>query len=120
MDWEIELYCDSKGNVPVKDFILMQAPKAKAKILHYLDLLKQFGLTLGQPYTKKLAGTDIWELRIHHSSNYYRILYFAFTGRKFILLHSFLKKAKKTPKSEIMIAMDRISDYKQRYSHLNY
>ena len=43
MDWEIELYCDSKGNVPVKDFILMQAPKAKAKILHYLDLLKQFG-----------------------------------------------------------------------------
>ena len=115
MDWEIEFYCDSEGSIPVQDFIRMQGPKVQAKILQYLDLLEQFGLTLGQPYIKKLAGSNIWELRIHHSSNYYRILYFAFTGRKFILVHSFLKKAKKIPKSEIMIAEDRIIDYKQRY-----
>ncbi len=115
MDWDIEFYEDPKGVSPVQDFILGQSAKVKAKLLGYIDLLQEFGLSLGLPYVTKLAGTNLWELRVHHSSNYYRILYFAYTGRKFILLHAFMKKADRTPKSEIILAEDRMKEFKEHY-----
>ncbi len=115
MEWEIDFYQDSHGNIPVQDFIYQQSAKVTAKILRYIDLLQSFGLSLGQPYVEKLAGSDVWELRIQHSSNYYRILYFASSGRKFILVHAFLKKSARTPKKEIEIATSKMFDYKARY-----
>ncbi len=114
MRWEIDFYQDSQGNIPVQDFIWRQSAKVKTKILRYIDLLQDFGLSLGQPYIEKLAGSDVWELRIRHSSNYYRILYFASSGRRFVLLHAFLKKTAKTPKNELEIAQNRIFDYRAR------
>jgi len=116
MKWEIEFYKDNQGNIPVQEFMLGQSAKVKAKLLHFIDLLQEFGMSFGLPYVKKLRDSDVWELRIRHSSNYYRILYFAFSGRKFVLLHAFLKKTEKTPKSEIEIAEGRLNDYKYRYS----
>ncbi len=116
MKWELEFYQDSQGNIPVQDFICKQSAKVKAKILKYTDLLQELGLSLGQPYIEKLTGSDVWELRIRHGSNYYRIFYFAFIGRRFVLLHAFLKKTRKTPNREIEIAQNRIFDYRARYS----
>jgi len=54
MKWEIEFYQDSQGNIPVQAFILQQPAKVKAKFIHYIDMLQDFGLSLGQPYVKKL------------------------------------------------------------------
>jgi len=114
MIWEIEFYQDSQGNIPVQDFICQQSAKVEAKIYRYIDLLQDFGLSLGQPYIEKLEGSEVWELKIRYSSDRYRILYFASSGRKFVLLHAFLKKSAKTPKKEIEIAQGRIFDYKAR------
>jgi len=116
MKWELEFYQDSQGNIPVQDFICQQSAKVEAKIYRYIDLLQDFGLSLGQPYIEKLVGSGVWELKIRYSSNRYRILYFASGGHKFILLHAFLKKTAKTPKNEIEIAQSRIFDYKARYT----
>ena len=116
MKWELEFYQDSQGNIPVQDFICRQSAKVEAKIYRHIDLLQDFGLSLGQPYIEKLTGSDVWELRIRHGSNYYHILYFASSGHKFILLHAFLKKTAKTPKNEIEIVQNRIFDYRARYS----
>ena len=116
MKWEIEFYQDSQGNIPVRDFICQQSAKVEAKIYKYIDLLQDFGLSLGQPYIEKLTDSDVWELRIRHGSDYYRILYFASSGRRFILLHAFLKKTTKTPKNELEIAQNRVFDYRARYS----
>jgi len=113
--WEVEYYRDSQGNIPVQDFIRRQSDKVKAKILKFIDLLEDLNLSLGQPYVKKLADSDVWELKIRHSSNYYRILYFATSERRFILLHAFLKKTDITPKNEIKKAEDRIFDYEAHY-----
>lgn len=115
MKWEIEFYEDSHGNIPVQDFISRQSYKVKAKMLKFLDLLEEFNLSLGQPYVEKLADSDVWELKIRHGSDYFRILYFAASGRKFIILHAFIKKTDITPKREIEIAEARIFDYKARY-----
>ena len=116
MKWEINFYQDSKGNIPVQDFICQQSAKVKARILRYIDLLQDLGLSLGQPYVEKLTGSDLWELKIRHSSNYYRIFYFAHSGHKFILLHAFLKKTDRTPKNAIKIAKNRMLDHEARYS----
>ncbi len=116
MKWELEFYQDSQGNIPVQDFIYKQSAKVEVKVYRYIDLLQDFGLSLGRPYIQKLAGSGVWELKIRHSSNRYRILYFASSGHKFVLLHAFLKKTAKIPKNELEIAQSRIFDYRARYS----
>ena len=41
----------------------------------------------------------------------YRVIYFAHTGRRFILLHAFLKKTRKTPRPELAIARKRLTGF---------
>ncbi|MDA8340353.1 MAG: type II toxin-antitoxin system RelE/ParE family toxin, partial [Nitrospiraceae bacterium] len=56
----------------------------------------------------------LFEIRIKDRSNIHRIFYFAYTGKKFILLHGFTKKTDKTPQKEIAIALKRMEEYIQR------
>lgn len=111
MNWRVILYLDKDGNEPVKDFILEQSDEAIGAILHVFDLLHRFDFSLGKPYVEKIEG-HIWSLRIKHSSDYYRILYFAFTGKKFVLLHAVKKKTDKLAKSDIELAIRRMNDHK--------
>ncbi|MBA7674843.1 hypothetical protein ES703_83068 [subsurface metagenome] len=114
MDWRIEYYTDKRGNEPVRSFIDAQSIDAQVAIIHDIDLLRELALDLRYPYVFKIGTTGIRELRTRHGSDYYRIFYFASKGRKFVLLHAFLKKTRKTPKKEVMIAIGRLNDYKQR------
>ena len=82
MSLHIIFYKDKDGNEPVKDFIIIQSYEARGEILHVFDLLYKFDLSLGNPYVEKVNG-KIWALRIKHSSDYYRILYFRLFGSKF-------------------------------------
>lgn len=113
MDWQIEYYTDPKGLEPVREFINTQSLDAQVEIIHVLELLEESALNLHYPYVLKIGNTGIRELRIHHGSDYYRIFYFTFTGRKFVLLHAFLKKTNKTPKRELEKAIRRMNQYKQ-------
>jgi len=115
MDWEVVFYQGKQGNEPVKDFILRQPNGAIAEILHVLKLLRQFNITLGMPYVRKIDKSGLRELRIKHGSDIYRIFFFAYTGKKFILLHAILKKEDKTPESDKLLAIERMHDYKLRY-----
>jgi len=116
MDWQVIFYIDEEGNEPVKDFILEQPDGAIAEILHVFKLLRQFNIALGMPYVRKIDKSAIRELRIKHGSDIYRIFFFAYTGRKFILLHAILKKEDKIPESDKKLAIQRIDDYKSRYT----
>ena len=110
MDWRVIFYRDKDGNEPVKDFILERPDDAIGAILHVFDLLYRFDLSLGKPYVEKIEG-KIWSLRIKHSSDYYRIFYFAFTGKKFVLLHAIKKKRDKLKKGDIELATSRMNDH---------
>jgi phage-related protein len=114
MDWQIVYYTDVAGNEPVRDFIDAQSIDTQVEIFHVIDLLRDFNLSLSYPYVEKIGRTGIRELRMKHSSDYYRIFYFAAKGRKVVFLHAFLKKSKKTPKNEIERAIKLMDDYKQR------
>jgi len=111
MDWQVVFYMDREGNEPVKDFILAQPDGAIAEILHVFKLLREFNIRLGMPYVRKIDKSSLRELRVKHSSDLYRVFYFAHIGQKFVLLHAILKKSEKTPKGDKEIAIKRMVDY---------
>ena len=115
MDWQVIFYIDDEGNEPVKDFILAQPDRAIAEILHVFKLLRLFNIELGMPYVRKIDKSGVRELRIRHGSDIYRILFFAHTERKFILLHAILKKEAKIAGSDKDLAIFRMNNYKSRY-----
>jgi len=106
---------DTAGNEPVKDFILEQPDGAVAEILHVFKLLREFNIQLGTPYIRKIDRSGLREVRIKHSSDLYRIFYFAYTGQRFVLLHSILKRSDRTPEGDIELAVERMNNYKARY-----
>lgn len=113
MSWNIEYYETEGGNSPVQEFIDSLPDQHQAKITQRIDLLAEKGTLLKEPYVKNVKE-KIWELRILAKENIHRIFYFAYTGRKMVLLHGFTKKTEKTPKKEIDIAEERIKDYIRR------
>ena len=102
-----------RGDRPVKDFVDNLPLEARGKVAAVIDVLKEFGTMLGMPHARKLMGTELWELRTG-GKNASRILYVAKMGRKFLLLHAFLKKTDKTPEKEIDLGLRRLMDYRSR------
>lgn len=114
--YEIEIYEDKNGYSEIYEYInslnknTSKNNRIKLKKINmYIELLSRHGLTLTEPYIKKLDG-DIWELRPLRD----RILFASWCNNKFVLLSIFMKQTQKTPKSEIEKAQRLLEDYKQR------
>ena len=114
--YDIEFYEDINGNSEIHEYFKMikrtnsKENKQKAKKIDlYIDMLSEYGLSLGEPYIKKIEN-EIWELRPLRD----RILFASWCNNKFILLSIFMKKTKKTPKREIEKAKRLLKDYKKR------
>ncbi len=111
--WRILLYRTLQGDSPVKTFIDSLELKARSKVQGSIKLLEAFGILVGLPHVKKIAGTDLWELRILGSDSI-RIFYITITSKTFLLLHGFKKKKNKTSSKEIKIAEERLTDHRAR------
>lgn len=114
--YDIEFYEDRKGKSEVYEYIkelkINNSKENKQKVKKidlYIDLLSEYGLTLTEPYIKKLEG-EIWELRPLRD----RILFASWCNNKFVLLSVFIKQTQKTPKKEIEKAKRLLEDYKKR------
>ena len=116
--FEIVFYESASGRSQIDDFIKDLDQRAETdktakmelkQILFYLDLLAQGGKIIGTNYAKQLDG-PIWELTPGNN----RILFFAWTGRRFVLLHQFRKKTQKTPRREIDQAKREMTDWMRR------
>ncbi|MBU4369895.1 type II toxin-antitoxin system RelE/ParE family toxin [Patescibacteria group bacterium] len=99
--YKVKFYKNTKtdGN-PVLEYIEKLSVKEKAKVLKYIEFLRENKGYLDEPYSKHIKG-KIRELRIDFTKNRHRILYFTFIKRNIILLHVFLKRTSKVPQSEI-------------------
>lgn len=95
---------ESNGEEPVKDYLDRLDKKSRAKVLKYIEFLREHGGHLDEPYSRHIEG-KIRELRVGFSTNHHRIFYFVFIGKNIILLSSFLKKTPKTPAREIEKAL---------------
>ncbi len=114
---ELDFYMKENGKIPVQDFLYSLNPKLRAKAFSDIELLKQLGTELREPYVKPIKGKDnkgLYELRIKFSSDIARIFYFTYYNNKFVLLHGFIKKTTKTPQGEIKKARKYMEDYKRR------
>lgn len=111
--FNVEFYHFQNGREPVKEFILEQDSKMKAKILRMIEMLSENGPELREPYSK-ILDEGIFELRIKQSSNISRILFFFFVEGQIILTNGFLKKTQKTPVSEIEKAKKYRKDFLER------
>ena len=103
MDYRVTFYEDAQGNAPVRDYIDNLGFKDRAKILKFIDFLRERGGVLDEPYSKHIRG-KIRELRVDFQNRRHRVLYFTFVNKNIILLHAFLKKSQKTPELEIIKA----------------
>lgn len=118
-DWQVLFYPTRNNNEPVKEYILQQDYGTRHEIIHVIDLLYKYNVELKMPDVRKINKSGLRELRIKHGSDIYRILFFAFTGKKFILLHIIRKKSDKLPKPVIQLAIKRMNDYISRFTSLN-
>lgn len=112
--WKIEFYQSKTGNPVVYEWFLAQEPKVQARFAQIFDLLQDKGVAVGMPYVRSLVNTSLYEIRVEQSTNIYRIFYFAYKRRRFILLHGFQKKTQKTPKKEIELAETRRKEFSER------
>jgi phage-related protein len=111
--WELEFYTTAGGTAPVVEYIDALSEEDAARVVRSLELLEALGLQLTEPHVKKIPGKGLWELRTV-GKTHHRVFYVAIQGRRFLLLHGFLKKSQKTPPKEIQTALQRLSDYQKR------
>jgi len=97
----------------LRDFLNSQTIQIKKKTIWTLELIEDLE-KVPETYLKHLTGTDgLYEIKISQGTNTYRIFCF-FAGEKLvILMNSFQKKTRKTPKSEILKALKIKQEYEQ-------
>ena len=113
----IIFYEDRKGRSPVRDYTNTLGLKSDKdsqikfnKILLNIGYLEEAGTRAPKKFVKHVRG-EIWELRPLRD----RILFAAWVGDSFVLLHTFQKETQKTPPDEIKKAESELEDFKERF-----
>lgn len=94
----------SAGNEPVKDWLKSLAREERRVIGGAIQAV-EFGWPIGMPLCRHLEN-GIYEIRIGLEKRSARIL-FCMDGNIMYLLHGFIKKTQKTPRSDIELAKAR-------------
>jgi len=114
--YDIRFFRDKRGKRPVLEYLRRLAKNKDkdsriklGKLNDYMQQLSKGGTSIGEPYIKHLDG-EIWELRPLRD----RVLFAAWDGKKFVLLHHFMKETRKTPLREIKQAKRNLADLRKR------
>lgn len=98
------------GNEPVRDWL--KALDRPTKLVIGGDIKTvEFGWPLGMPLVRKM-DKNLWEIRSDIPAGIARVL-FTVAGSKLVLLHGFIKKSDKTPKSDLDLAKSRRDEVKK-------
>ena len=80
-----------------------------ATLLRILELIEEFGPSLGKPHTAPLGG-GLFEIRAKGKEGIARAIFCAVKGQEVIVLHTFIKKTRKTPKKALDLAKTRMKE----------
>jgi phage-related protein len=102
MPWTIHVLAEAEAE-------LMAMPAdIRARFLHVSELLQTFGpQQVGMPHIRHLEG-KLWEMRMKGRDGIARAVYVARTGQCLTVLHIFIKKTQKTPRSALETARTRL------------
>jgi len=112
--YNLILYTTDRGDSPIDEFLDGLDKKSRAKVAAYLLLLQDEGPNLKRPYADVIRG-KIRELRIHYSSNQFRVLYFFHVRDQIVLVHAFSKKTQQLKEKDIDLSERRMEDWISRF-----
>jgi len=101
MPWTIDYYSEA-----VRLEIEALPVGIRAAYVRLTELLEEFGLELRMPHSRAMGG-GLYELRPRGREGIARVFYCALVGRRIVILHSFMKKTRRTPARELAIARRR-------------
>jgi len=113
--YSVIFYTTESDDSPIDEFLDGLDKKSLAKVAALISLLEEQGSNLKRPYADIVRG-KIRELRIHYSSNQYRILYFFQLHDQIVLVHAFLKKTQQLRQRDIELAERRMHNWIRRHS----
>ena len=94
-----------------REFYLQQNSKVQKKILWTLQLIETIE-RIPELYFKHIENSDgLYEIRVQHGSNIFRIFCFFEENNLIIVCHGFQKKTQKTPVNEIEKAVKLKNKY---------
>ena len=102
MSWTVTFFSRK-----VEDQTLKLPPGVLAKLLRILELIEEFGPELGEPHTKAL-GDGLFEIRARGKEGIGRSLFCVLAGQEIVILHTFVKKSRKTPPQALNLARNRV------------
>lgn len=111
MNWIIEYYSRS-----VHEYVETMPVGIKASYDQIIRLLEELGPNLRLPYSRAM-GNGLFEFRPKGKEGIARIFYCRSVGSRIIILHAFIKKTKKTPHQDLVIAVRRMRElsYGKKY-----
>ncbi len=108
MNWVVETL-----NETVYKELEALEPSLKAKFLRIAEMLEQLGPDkVREPHVKPLEK-KLWEIRMKGQSGIARAIYITVKERRIVVLHAFVKKTQKTPRSAIELALKRLEELKK-------
>lgn len=82
----------------------------RAKFVHIAELIEAFGpFQVREPYVRAL-GNKLFEIRMKSRQGIGRAIYIAAGGQRLVVLHAFIKKTRKTPRTAIRTALERAKE----------
>jgi len=110
VDYSISYYSAS-----VQTEILNLPDTLAARYVVLTRRMLALGPNLGEPHTKAF-GDGLFELRLKGAEGIARVFYGTLVGRRIVILHSFIKKSRKTPRRELEMAERRLKEVKDGHA----
>jgi phage-related protein len=92
------------GNEPVREWLKQRTPQEKKAIGEDIKAV-EYSWPVGYPQVRKLDD-DLWEVRTNLPNGISRVFFTIWKGYM-VLLHSIIKKTKKTPQQDLELAKTR-------------
>ena len=81
-----------------------------SRYLALTDRMETYGAKLA--CHTKAFGSGLFELRLKSAEGIAREFYWTLVGQRIVMLHNFIKKARKTPTQDVRIAQTRMKEIK--------
>jgi phage-related protein len=98
-------YQTANGKEPVRDWLLALDVESR-RIVGRDIATAEFGWPVGMPLSRSLGG-GLYEIRSNISRKRIARVIFVLHRGRMVLLHGFVKKSQKTPKSDLDLARQR-------------
>jgi phage-related protein len=98
-------YLMPSGKKPVREWLLSLSKEDRRSIGEDIKTV-EYGFPIGMPVCRRL-GSKLYEVRSNISGKRIARIIFAVEASYMVLLHGFIKKTQKTPKSDIDLALKR-------------